>query len=581
MASDEATPALPGRDEPGFAHAIRRASDHAVLADLAATWPADDRPGARRNLLDYLDGPLDAPGHALLVKRLFKGAEARRDHEVMARFLVALDRSDRRSRTTVRSSLVQVHDDQGRADQAALLLAKDGYAVTRATFGLLHRKHRVIASRPEERVRRRVARPRSLFSLRTRNYLRRRAWRHFRTLARVEPGRYVGAIAEALVRYRDEDAADGVALLDNWGLVHALFGRSPALIPRPSGWRVAPGHALAELAPAPAFERLWDGDPDATLGLLARGRCRAVRRWAALRIEADPARFRTILDLEGWFDLLGHADPDVARLAAGMLDRDPEGLARLDPARWVDRIERAGPGSLAAICDLARRHVPPGRVVRPQALRLAGLAPIPAARLGLDWLGDGGGDDPAWLALLDARCDPLRPEILRRVRSALARSGAGVAAILAFLDSRHRDARVVGWAWFEGDPAAVDDVATWQQLLESPYADVRIALLNHLERRRGDGAGRSVDLRGLWAAVLLDAHRGGRAKPAAVAQILDRLEARPGEAAALLPILGVALRSVRGPERRAGLVAVVRLVERGGPEVGRLVRAAFPELICP
>ena len=49
------------------------------------------------------------------------------------------------------------------------------------------------------------------------------------------------------------------------------------------------------------------------------------------------------------------------------------------------------------------------------------------------------------------------------------------------------------------------------------------------------------------------------------------------EAAVLLPILSVALRSVRGPEWRAGLAGVVQLVGRR-PELESVVNASFPEL---
>jgi hypothetical protein len=44
-----------------------------------------------------------------------------------------------------------------------------------------------------------------------------------------------------------------------------------------------------------------------------------------------------------------------------------------------------------------------------------------------------------------------------------------------------------------------------------------------------------------------------------------------------LPILAVALRSLRGPEWRAGLVGVVELVERNA-ELAPVVQQAFPEL---
>src|SRR5205807_10228515 len=81
----------------------------------------------------------------------------------------------------------------------------------------------------------------------------------------------------------------------------------------------------------------------------------------------------------------------------------------------------------------------------------------------------------------------------------------------------------------------------------------------------------------LWASVLLNIHPGGRSKPAVVAQLVRRLERQPEEASALLPVLAVALRSVRGPEWRAGLSGVVQLVEKC-PELEPAVRRAFPEL---
>jgi hypothetical protein len=84
-------------------------------------------------------------------------------------------------------------------------------------------------------------------------------------------------------------------------------------------------------------------------------------------------------------------------------------------------------------------------------------------------------------------------------------------------------------------------------------------------------------LRVLWASVLLNVHRGHRAKPVVVRQLVRRITTRPDELPRLLPLLAVALRSVRGPEWRAGLAAVVRLAE-GDASTAGLVREAFPEL---
>ena len=55
------------------------------------------------------------------------------------------------------------------------------------------------------RIRKRVDRLR-LFSVATRQYLRRRAWRYFRRLGRNNPERYVAAVVRALIQYTDDDA---------------------------------------------------------------------------------------------------------------------------------------------------------------------------------------------------------------------------------------------------------------------------------------------------------------------------------------------------------------------------------------
>jgi hypothetical protein len=138
--------------------------------------------------------------------------------------------------------------------------------------------------------------------------------------------------------------------------------------------------------------------------------------------------------------------------------------------------------------------------------------------------------------------------------------------VLEYLDSRHADVRAEGWQWLCEDARASDNVDVWRKLLESPYDDVRLLLIADLEKRTSGGVdprradnGRLDDelVRFLWASVLLNIHRGGRTKPVVVGQLVRRLTHRPDEARALLPILAVALRSLRGPEWRAGLAGVV------------------------
>lgn len=84
------------RGDPGFVDRLRGVTDADALGRFAERWYANPSPEARRLLLEYLERPLNTYRHEALVKRLFKRAEAAGDDAVMARFLVAFDRSIRR-----------------------------------------------------------------------------------------------------------------------------------------------------------------------------------------------------------------------------------------------------------------------------------------------------------------------------------------------------------------------------------------------------------------------------------------------------------------------------------------------------
>src|SRR4029079_5742033 len=81
-----------------FIERLRAVRNSKYLAALADRWKQDPRPWAREQIFKYLATPLDRPGHHPVVKRLFKHAEANRDTEVMAAFLVCFDRLVRRQR---------------------------------------------------------------------------------------------------------------------------------------------------------------------------------------------------------------------------------------------------------------------------------------------------------------------------------------------------------------------------------------------------------------------------------------------------------------------------------------------------
>jgi hypothetical protein len=622
------------RGDPTFVDDLRSFYDADVLAGFAARWYADKRPASRRLLLDYLDRPLNAFRHEPLVKRLFKQAEAAGDDEVMARFMVLFDRSVRRVerrrvhrewRTTKTQAEAQKLVEAWRSAGLEHLnswqppgrevfvqgfwyepLLGTPYGTTMPRDKLKYRnprtgerisditvrlaqwfgKYRAGAPIPAP-ARKRLERLR-LFSVATRQYLRRRAWRYFRRLGKNHPERYIAAVSGGLIRYTDEDVSDGLELIDNWGLIHALFHRSRVVVARPAGWAPAEGHSLAELLAAPIYEPLWEQSPRAIVDLLTAARCRPVRQWAVQMVRRHDSA-RATIGLEDLFKLVAHDDPDVLSLAVELF-RDAKGLETLDVERWLELVDRARPAALEVIVELMRRHVNATRLTIAQVVRLTASRPLPVARLGLEWLKTrvplDESEDRLLLTLTEALCEPLRGEIVRLVGALLAATSRFEASwVLEFLDSPFADVRREGIAWFRSDPRACDDVSLWQRLGESPHDDVRLFLISELETRV---AGRDIDriasrglgaetLRLLWASVLLNIHRGSRAKPMVVRQIVRAIRRRAEDAESLLPLLAVTLRSARGPERRSGLAAVAELVERQ-VQTASQVNAIFPEL---
>jgi hypothetical protein len=627
------------RGDAEFVDRLRQVTDADALGTFAERWYADRSPNSRRLLLAYLDRPLNAYRHEALVKRLFKRAEAAGDDEVMARFLVAFDRSIRRVERTRRRYRQEWTDSPERGRHLVARWLAEGFehayfweqspgrvsvygywSDTRLTtpagttmprgkmvfhdyLGFLARKIEIPdwviplkldpnqyrdAVAPPESVRGKLGRFR-LFTVSTRQYLRRRAWRYFRRLGKTHPDRYVPAISQALGLYEDADVASGLALLDNWGLVHALFHNSAVLESHPRGWRPAEGRSLSELKPAPIHEDLWRSAPRALVELMLRGRCRPVRQWAARMIRRDLARSRAVVGLDQIFDLLGHDDPEVVEFATEWL-RGAENLAAVTPERWLAVAHTASPAALEVLAEIMARQIAPEQVTLAVAAGLAACRPLPLARTGLSWLkaktSVSDEDRRSLFVLLEAEAEPLRPQVLSWLRTTLGEAPEFRSEwVLEFLDCRHADARAEGITWFRSEPRARDDVTLWQRLLESPYDDVRLALAADLEAMLAKAGGAPElssalnpdRLRLLWASVLLNIRRGARVKPRVLGQVARRLIHRPDEAEHLLPLLSVALRSLRRPERNAALVAVVHLAELR-PDAVPLIKDNFPEL---
>jgi hypothetical protein len=429
----------------------------------------------------------------------------------------------------------------------------------------------------QDALRQRLEKRHLLFSLPTRRYLRRRAWRYFRLLGKRDPARYVRAATGFLTRYRDADTDSDIHLLDNWALTHALFHHSPALVRPALGWDFAPGRALADLAPAPYQEAAWAADAPAVLAVLLGAQCRAVRQWAVWILRKHHESWLASRPVTTLLKLADHLDPDLSALGFDLLEKAPD-LAAVPVEEWLARLGGDDLDKLRRLSDVLARRLDPARVAVADALRLATYRSRPVAELGLTLLKRrtwSAADAAVLLPLAQAESDAVRPELIRWLRETLAAFGpARPEWVLEFLDSKHADVRAAGWEWLNASPL-LGDPAVWHRLVESPYDDVRGPLVVELTRR---AAGADPDtVRMLWATVLLNIARGGRHKPGVVAQVVVRLAEHPGEADRLLPLLAVAVRSVRGPEFRAGLAGVIRLAEMN-TELLPAIRQRFAEL---
>lgn len=556
-----------------FVEAVRQLPNAAALATFAETWWTDPRIDAKRLLFAYLEQPFNAPRHEPLVKRLFKFADTTGNDAVMARFLVGFDRLVRRRRVTK-----ERYNYRRRASETYEAVVTPGNTE-------LSRDDRSYTGPWFAQNREQFTAGKFLFSVPTRNYLRRRAWRYFRKLGRQHPDRYVPAVCTALKLYTDADTPDGLALLDNWGLVHVLFHHSPVLEAKPTGWRLAEGRSLGQLQPEPMFRKLWLRSPEPIFDLLVNAKCRPVAMWAVQMLRKHFPERLTQLTLDELLDWLVAPNSVLNEFAVEVLEKRG-GLEAVTIEQWLRITEAARTDLLDRICEIVARSVRPEQVSFTDAIKLAMQRPVPLARLGFTFLKGKSIDSPEEIAavfgLRNAEAEPLRVDLVKWACEALsARTDFDPVWPLEFLDSRFEEVREVGWEWLQIEPRARDAVLVWQRLLESPYDNIRLRLIGILEERikARDGLSQFPPdrVRFLWATVLLNVQRGSRAKPFVVRQIIERLSAHPDEAGDLLPMIAVVLRSVRGPEFRAGLAGVASFVTNN-PTRKPLVEAVFPEL---
>lgn len=539
--------------DPRFLAEILASTAAKKLKTFADRWYRDARPFARGMLLAYIADGCDRPHHRPLVKALFKLAEKASDDEAMGCFLVAFDRLAAR-----RLKEVWRWNPATRTSEKEQILGRDP-----SVPGKLGSK--------ENRA------PR--FSRRTRTYLARRAFRYFRLVARVDAARYGRAIRAALTRYEDAHLVKPEQLLDAWSLLHALYWGSPEIVRDPRGARVAEGRSLAELVPAPFAPEAWRGAFDAVLDLVTQARSRTVRVFAIALLRRDHADELRSMPLRRARALLRSPHDEVQTFAATLL-RDATGVHNLSLDEWLELLKIDNPTAIPLLCELVSKTVSPDRLSLAQCVELACARPAPVAELGLRWAKLKPVNDAAALTTAIGLARAGAPEVRREgvawVAGLIEKASFATAEhVRDLVDARFPDARAEGLSLITKDARFRDSTLIWGALAESPYDDVRGQMVKHLGDRQG--AFGADTLRSVWITALLSVHRGGRAKRLALQQIAARVAKKPAEAESLLPLLGIALRSVRAPERRSALSAVATAALRE-PALGRAISRLLPEL---
>ncbi len=555
-----------------FLETLRRVNQPKTLAGFADRWKKDPRPWARRQILAYLAQPLNCPGHQPIVKRLFKNAEENNDHELMAAFLVAFDRHVRREIRTKRRWDFQ---SRSMSEEEKLVTPRDVIPLKLERIARNPATGEIISFGVRLR-----GKPK-LFTYRTRYYLRRRAWRYFRRLGFRDPAAYLPVVIRSLAAYEDADLQRGENILDSWALMHACFGEHEALAFGATHAQLKAGRTLGELSPAPAFAEAWK-KPEAApmvLSLAVLARARLVRVWAMQLFQRE--HLNHAVALETIISLLDHEDAEIQQFGAKLLETSAA-LGTLPVASWLKLLQTKNEEALQRICDAFAKHVSGDRLNLAQCIELACVRPVPVARLGQRYLKEriiaSSVDRESITTLANTKCPAVSGELTAWALGILGtKEHYSCDQAIRFFDSALAETRTAAWTWLVADSPALGDAALWSRLAETPHDDLRLRVIDFLQRETKLPGADADQLEHIWRCVLLGVHRGGRQKAKAVQQIAHAIVENPARGDTLLPVLAVAVRSVRGPEARAGLAAVVGVVE-ALPQLAAAVRRVLPEM---
>ena len=363
-----------------FAGALARhltadtADAYAVLEDIYRL----DSPTVRAGLIDALRAAPLRPPAFRAVRHIFKSAEMRRDPEVYG---------------------LLAH----RFETVVAMFKKPRYG-DRVYLGRQVLRSKAELQKPDTRL---------AYSSRTRDYLRRRAWRILGRLGHDGDLDYVKMAVGVLLPFRDQDGGQPRTytrwdysarknVSTHWDTFsafrafnHILYGNSPRyeLTPGRVSWRCRGAYKPGDPAlpvREESFPQLWDRLPVGLLHLVAESACGRVHEFAIKALRANPD-FCAALELEVLVMILGRPyevsaafgfelararyrpeSPDLALL--GALVDCAHGPARAQAWKWID----AARIYVLASDDLLARAILAGYLdSRVQARRLVEGAGIP------------------------------------------------------------------------------------------------------------------------------------------------------------------------------------------------------------
>jgi hypothetical protein len=306
---------------------------------------------------------------------------------------------------------------------------------------------------------------------------------------------------------------------------------------------------------------------------------RTVRAWAVAMLRTRYAGELAALAFPAVKQLVASPHDEVVMLGGELLTK-LAGLEALPLADWLELLAIQNLDVLPLIAQLAERMLSPARLRLAQCIDLACSKTAPVARLGLGWAKarsiDTLDDLRAIARLARAGVAAVRADGAAWAASVLGAHAAALPEHLRDLcDGPYADARARALDVVVGTERFAGDTGLWLALTESPYPDVRAVVLRHAARWRDQAPVATV--RHVWATAVLAIHGGSAVKARVPREIADRIAAHPDEAAALLPVLGHALRSVRPAERALALGALARAA-RKTPGLAELAHRMLPEL---